>query len=255
MNCRGCAQKPNKTDAGTARRLSVVSATSCARRRLTRGVSEEMREATTVLIACLFLGCANVPGGGESAPRSSASGAAEGSGSAKASPPEADFLPLVDRKFTSPSDGTIFQLTLGPSLENTGGVTEIPDGIVGMREATASSYTVISADGGGFGSAESSISEDFEERLDRIKIQHERESGRILVTENLSDGLPCKRYILFTPTHPGYDIEYLELRYKTEVFEVSALGATPFDPPWTMERHGELPQVILMPGGRAWGGW
>lgn len=147
-------------------------------------------------------------------------------------------MSLADRKFSNPSDGVIFELTLGPKLEDETGITPIPAGIVGERQATASRYSIKSPDGGGYGSAESSISEDFAHLLDHIKIQFEKESGRILVTEDTSDARPVKRYILFTPTHPGYSVDYLAPKYES-LFEERGFPSPP-------------PEVILMPANRAW---
>lgn len=43
----------------------------------------------------------------------------------KSPQPKAEFLTMVDRKFTSPNDGTIFHLTLGKQLDlNDRGVTD-----------------------------------------------------------------------------------------------------------------------------------
>ena len=142
---------------------------------------------------------------------------------------------MTNRTFISPSDGAIFRLSPGKGLpQDTGGITPIPEGIPGDRNATASYYSIE----GGYGEAESSIAEGFEHAIDHIRIQHECDSGRTLVTEDTSDALPSKRYIMFTPTRPGYSIDYLAPKYEIN-----------------HENQGflyELPQVILMPGDRAW---
>jgi hypothetical protein len=155
--------------------------------------------------------------------------------------PKAEYLKMANRSFASPSDGMVFRLKLGKELnQDTGGITPVPDGIPGVRQATASYYSIEDAGGAGYGNAESSISEGFEHSLDHIKIQHEPSSGRVLVTEDTSDGLPCKRYILFTPTRPGYSVEYLAPRYESN-FEEQGFPSSP-------------PTIILLPENRAWNG-
>jgi hypothetical protein len=144
---------------------------------------------------------------------------------------------MTDRTFISPTDGAIFRLSLGEMLRlngNTGGITPIPEGISGLRYATASHYSINCVDGGGCGEAESSITEGAEYAIPHIKIQHECGSGRILVTEDVSDGLACKRYILFTPNRRGYSIDYLAPKFKY------------------IPELDNLPQIILMPEDRAW---
>lgn len=148
---------------------------------------------------------------------------------------------MANGTFVNPSDGSIFRLALGKKLNpDTGGITPIPKGIVGERQATASFYSVEDLGGGRYASAESSIAEGSERLIDFIDIQHEPSSGRILLTEDTSDALPCKRYILFTPTRPGYSIDYLapdyEINSEEEVFPSSP------------------PEVILLPEDRVWVG-
>jgi hypothetical protein len=159
----------------------------------------------------------------------------------KSPQPKAEFLTMVDRKFTSPTDGTIFQLTLGKQLDsNDRGVTPIPDGIIGERSATDSYYSIKGKQGLVHGKVESSIAEGFEHSLKFIEIQHERSSGRILVTEDTSDALPVMRYILFTPTHPGYSVDYLAPRYENN-FEKQGFPDSP-------------PRIILLPDDKVWVG-
>ena len=144
---------------------------------------------------------------------------------------------MTNQMFISPTDGAIFRLSLGELLGldgNTGVTTPIPNGISGLRYATTSYYSINCIDGGGYCKAESSITEGSEHAIAQIKIQHECGSGRILVTEDISDGLACKRYILFTPNRPGYSIEYLAPKFKY------------------IPELDNLPQIILMPGDRAW---
>jgi hypothetical protein len=157
----------------------------------------------------------------------------------KAPPPKAEYLKVANRTFVNPSDGVTFRLSLGKNLnQDTGGITPIPEGITGERQATASFYSIEDGVGAGYGSAESSIAEGVQHLIDRLKVQHEPTSGRILVTEDTSDALPCKRYILFTPTHPGYNVDYLAPHYEINLEE----QGFPMSPP----------EVILLPDDRAW---
>ena len=146
---------------------------------------------------------------------------------------------MTNRTFVSPSDGMNFRLSLGKRFyQDTGGITEVPIGISGIRQATASFYSIEDENGSGHGGAESSISDDVEHFIQYIKVQHESMSGRILVTEDTSDALPGKRYILFTPTRPGYSVHYLAPDYDISFGE----GGLPSSPP----------EVILLPDDRAW---
>lgn len=114
----------------------------------------------------------------------------------------------------------------------------MPHGIVGERSATASYYSIKDKQGVVCGKAESSIAEGFEHSLKFIQIQHERSSGRILVTEDASDALPVMRYILFTPTHPGYSVDYLAPHYESN-FEKQGFPDSP-------------PLMILLPDDKVW---
>lgn len=157
----------------------------------------------------------------------------------KSTQPEAQYLTMVDRKFTSPSDGTTFHLTLGKRLySDDRGFTPIPDGIVGERSATTSYYTIKGKQGVVYGKAESSIAEGFEHSLKFVEIQHEPGSGRILVTEDTSDALPVMRYILFTPRHNGYSVDYLAPHYESN-FEKQGFPDSP-------------PHMILLPEDKVW---
>jgi len=148
-------------------------------------------------------------------------------------------LKMANRTFVNPSDGTIFRLSLGKKLnEDTGGITPIPNGITGERQATASFYSIEDVGGAGYGSAESAIAEGFEHLINHLVIQHEPSSGRLLVTEDTSDALPCKRYILFTPTRPGYRVDYLAPSYEINL-EHQGFPTSP-------------PEVILLSEDRAW---
>jgi len=153
--------------------------------------------------------------------------------------PKAEFLKMTNRTFVSPSDGMNFRLSLGKRLyQDTGGITQVPSGISGIRQATASFYSVEDENGSGYGDAESSISEGLDHFIQYIKVQHEPTSGIILVTEDTSDALPGKRYILFTPTRPGYSVHYLAPDYDISFEE----GGPPSSPP----------EVVLLPDDRAW---
>jgi hypothetical protein len=146
---------------------------------------------------------------------------------------------MTNQTFVSPSDGMTFRLSLGKRLyQDTGGITQVPSGISGIRQATASFYSIEDENGSGYGDAESSISEDLDHFIQYIKVQHEPTSGRILVTEDTSDALPSKRYILFTPTRPGYSVRYLAPKYDLSIGE----GGFPSSPP----------EVILLPDDRTW---
>lgn len=161
------------------------------------------------------------------------------SSSPQASSQKAEHVKLENGTFVSPSDGMIFRLSLGKELnETTGGITPVPKDIRGVRQATASYYSIEDACGAGYGHAESSIAEGFEHSIDHIEVQHEPSSGRILLTEDTTDALPCKRYILFTPTCPGYRVDYLAPDYESNI-EIYGYPSSP-------------PKVILLSGDRAW---
>ncbi len=153
--------------------------------------------------------------------------------------PKAEYLKMTNRTFVSPSDGMIFRLSLGKRLyQDTGGITQVPSGISGIRQATASFYSIEDENGSGYRDAESSISEGLDHFIQYIKVQHEPTSGRILVTEDTSDALPAKRYILFTPTRPGYSVHYLAPNYEISIEK----GGLPSSPP----------EVILLSDDRTW---
>lgn len=137
---------------------------------------------------------------------------------------------MTNQKFVSPGDGTVFRLSLGERQSEN---NELPGGIRGFRQATSSSYKIEGKNGTGWGHAESSIAKGSEHSLEHVKIQYEPESGRILVTEDTSDALPAMRYILFTPTHGGYNVHYLAPNYE---------GKYPLSLP---------PEVFLLPQNRA----
>jgi hypothetical protein len=161
------------------------------------------------------------------------------SSSPNASPEKAEYVKMANRTFVNPSDGMIFRLSLGKELsQDTGGITPVPKGIPGVRQATGSYYSIEDAGGAGYGAAESSIAEGFEHSIEHVEVQHEPSSGRILVTEDTSDALPCKRYILFTPTRPGYRVDYLAPDYDSR-FEEQGFPSSP-------------PRVTLLSEDRAW---
>ena len=99
-------------------------------------------------------------------------------------------IPLVEGNFTLPSNGQTISLTIGKTLSDIPEAIEEPQEIFKLRQATSSFYSYQ-----GQKIAESSITW----KGQGIDIQHEPSSGKILITENTSDALPCIRYILLTP--------------------------------------------------------
>ena len=92
----------------------------------------------------------------------------------------------------------------------TGGITEVPKGIDGIRCATTSYYEPHNASGSVYwGSAESMYDKDWLVEVPYTTIQYDKSSGRMLITENISDGGATQRYILwhdFPSRHPVYYI-------------------------------------------------
>jgi hypothetical protein len=152
--------------------------------------------------------------------------------------PNANSIKLINQKFTNPSNGTVFRLTLGKSLFDEAEFTPIPEGIVGERQPTNSHYSVVDKNGMRKNIAESSISADLAYMTERVKIQHEIQSDRILLTEDTSDALPTKRYILFTPNGSGYRVQYLAPNYESN-FENQGFPDSP-------------PNIILLPNNQIW---
>lgn len=151
--------------------------------------------------------------------------------------PTAEYLKMKNQTFISPTNGAVFRLTLGELHQLHGNPEEVvpfPREVSGVRYATSSYYLIMPIDHEGYSMAESSITKGSEYAIDHIKIQYESDSGRILITEDISDGLSCKRYILFTPNRSGYIIDYLAPSYKY------------------IPELDNLPHMILMSNDRAW---
>jgi len=115
--------------------------------------------------------------------------------------------------FKHPGTGHVFFLHLSERLEHdTGGITEVPKNInIGVRDATSSYYEPTDSNGCGYACAESLYSHyDHPDRVARnTEIQYQPDTRRLLITEDNSDGQPCRRYILYTPDHLGYKVTYL----------------------------------------------
>lgn len=143
--------------------------------------------------------------------------------------------------FTIPTTGDVFELHLGDELfHDTGGMTEVPRGMRGaVRDATSSFYEPKDKNGGGYASAESLYRRDWGDVVARnSSVQFLPDSGRLLITEDKSDGLPCRRYTLYTvQPHGGYRVTYLAPPWKP-VFASPALFSGP-------------PDIQLLSGNRA----
>ncbi len=115
--------------------------------------------------------------------------------------------------FKHPQTGHIFQLHLGAELyQDTGGITAVPSNVRnGNRDATSSYYEPVSESGSGYAAAESLYTNDQADIVARNShVQYLPDSGRLLITEDKSDGLPCKRFILYTMLPGGgYRVSYL----------------------------------------------
>lgn len=142
--------------------------------------------------------------------------------------------------FKHQQTGHVFHLHLRDELhENTGGVTLVPSNIKdATRDATSSYYEPMDQHGSGYAPAESLYSHDLADIVARnTSIQFQADNGRLLITEDKSDGLPCKRYILYT-TLPsgGYRVTYLAPSGNSAVH-----GGLPPPPP----------EIELLPEGKA----
>ena len=115
--------------------------------------------------------------------------------------------------FKHPQTGHVFHLHLRDELhQDTGGVTSVPSNIKeGMRDATSSYYEPEDENGSTLAPAESSYHHDLADIVVRnTTIQFQADSGRLLITEDKGDGLPCRRYILYTSLPGGgYRVTYL----------------------------------------------
>jgi hypothetical protein len=142
--------------------------------------------------------------------------------------------------FKSPGREYLFTLHLGEELNHdTDGVTGVPSGIHwAMRDATSSYYEPTDPSGGGYAAAESLYPRGWADVAARnTDIQYAPDTQRILITEEKSDGRPCRRYILYTPYREGgYKVTYLSPAHK-----VAHMGNLP----------GRPPDIRLLPNDRA----
>lgn len=156
-------------------------------------------------------------------------------------PAETLYFDTASSAFKHPKTGHVFMLHLGEELNHdTGGISEVPPNIkAGSRDATASYYEPTDQGGSGYACAESLYTEDIHDIVSRnTSIQYQADSGRLLITEDKSDGLPCRRYILFTEReHGGYEVSYLSPPY-TPVMAAPGLPSSP-------------PDIKLLPNDRA----
>ena len=142
--------------------------------------------------------------------------------------------------FQCPGNNFLFTLHLGEELiHDTGGVTEVsPRMRWAMRDPTSSYYEATDPTGAtGYACAESLYSRDLAGFVENTDIQYQADTGRILITEDKSDGRPCRRYILYTPGRlGGYKVSYL-----LPVQKVIREGSLPVHPP----------DIHLLPNDRA----
>jgi hypothetical protein len=114
--------------------------------------------------------------------------------------------------FENPANHDLFMLHLGEPLEwSTGGVTPVPWNIRGIRDATSSYWQPMMRGAACGFPAESLYCKGEEEIVHaNTRIQFASDTGRILITEDKSDGRQGTRFILYTP-HPngGYIVSYL----------------------------------------------
>lgn len=133
---------------------------------------------------------------------------------AKTPAKQADVILKLDPKtlsFKHPGTGDTFTLHLGDELyHDTGGITEVPPGIKGFRDATSSYWEPKGKWGGGYACAESLLTRDRTHWIQYIQIQYAPDTGDILITEDASDASPCLRHILFKKgPGGGYAVAYL----------------------------------------------
>ncbi len=143
--------------------------------------------------------------------------------------------------FVHPETGDLFHLHIRDELyQDTGGITAVPSNVkVGQRDATSSYYESEDENGGTLSAAESLYCRDQRDIVvSNTSIQYQPDSGHLLITEDKSDGLPCKRYILYTTRQAGgYEVKYLSPEWHNE----SGHLGLPTSPP----------NIELLPGGRA----
>lgn len=133
---------------------------------------------------------------------------------AKTPAKQASVILKLDSKtlsFKHPGTGNTFTLHLGDELyHDTGGITEVPSGIKGFRDATSSYWEPTDKWGGGYACAESLLTRDRSYWIQYIQIQYAPDTGDILITEDASDASPCVRHILFKKeSGGGYTVAYL----------------------------------------------
>lgn len=140
--------------------------------------------------------------------------------------------------FVSPGTKSVFSLHLGESLRVDTGLSEVPSGIQwAHRGPTSSYYDPKTLDGGGLAVAESSYRKDYDVAARNTEIQYCPDTGRILISENTSDGRPNRRFILYSPHHRGgYTVTYLSPSRKVE---------------YEGNMRGHPPDIHLLPGDRA----
>ena len=140
--------------------------------------------------------------------------------------------------FKCPGNEFLFTLHLGEELcQDTGGVSEVPPHMDWAERDPTSSYYEATKYGAGYAVAESLYSHNSAYAVvPNTDIQYQSDTGRILITEDKSDGRPCRRYILYTPYHSGYKVSYL-----LPVRKVIWAGNLPSHPP----------DIHLLPNDRA----
>lgn len=141
--------------------------------------------------------------------------------------------------FIHPGTGHSFILHLGEELiRDTGGATNVLPQVKGsIRDATSSYYEPTDQNGCHYASAESLYSHDQASLIaSNTNVQYEADTQRLLITEDKSDGRPCRRYILYTRRNAGYQVTYL-----SPVQKVAPKGVLP----------GPPPDIKLLPNDRA----
>lgn len=143
--------------------------------------------------------------------------------------PKPNLIPIVSGEFINPTDGQSISLTIGENLGENPQTIVSPSGISQFQQATSSFYTFQ-----GEKIAESSVTW----KGQNIEIQYEPTSGKILITEDSSDALPLKRYILLSPLAGKLTAHYLGLHDR---FWIA------IDP----DIHVP-PELILLPNHKVW---
>jgi len=146
--------------------------------------------------------------------------------------PKPNLIPILSGEFIHPADGQTISLTIGENLSGNPQAIVPPSGIFHFQQATSSFYTFQ-----GEKIAESSVT--WKEQS--IEIQHEPTSGKILITEDSSDALPVKRYILLSPL-PG-----LPRRLNVHYLSPHVRFWNTTDPDLHIP-----PELILLPNHKVW---